>query len=289
MYPPAGRPSPAASVVIPAYRSEATIERSVRSALGQGSDVEVIVTDDGSTDRTADILRELAADDRVRTVRHETNRGLSAARNSAIEAAHAPHIVFLDADDELLPGAVKTLIAGFAPEVGIVCGRVDVRGDERPRRWPPDTFAQAYVEVDDLLRKNWLAVTGTAIRTDLVRDLGGFAPYLVQTQDYDLWLRAAARMRIRMLDDVVAVLYRDRPSLSSDLKAALLDRLVLLERLAQDVAPPGAVWAARARTAADLAHVTAGLERVRWRARSHRWAARAARDRPEQPAGSVRR
>ena len=89
------------SVVIPAYNAAAFVERAIKSVLRQTMvDLEVIVIDDGSTDNTAEIAARVAnADDRVRLVRLPENRGVSAARNAALDQAKGEWVAVLDADD----------------------------------------------------------------------------------------------------------------------------------------------------------------------------------------------
>ena len=93
------------SVVIPLYNKEASIAQSLRSVLSQShDDFEVVVVDDGSTDRSVSIV-ESVHDSRVRLFRQE-NGGPSKARNTGVNNAIGEWIMFLDADDELLPGAI---------------------------------------------------------------------------------------------------------------------------------------------------------------------------------------
>jgi len=101
------------SVIIPALNAAAFIGSAIRSALAQSlSDLEVIVVDDGSTDATAAIVQGFAAQDaRVRLIRHESPRGVSAARNTAIRAATGDWIALLDADDEFTPIRLERLVA----------------------------------------------------------------------------------------------------------------------------------------------------------------------------------
>ena len=100
------------SVIMPAYNSEKYIERSIKSVLSQThSALELIVVDDGSTDRTPAILRRLASgDSRLRVVRTE-NHGPALARNVALEqvSEDADFVTFIDADDELLPEMGKDI------------------------------------------------------------------------------------------------------------------------------------------------------------------------------------
>ena len=95
------------SVVIPFYNKEQIIERCLHSVLSQDyCDFEVVVVNDGSTDRSAGIVKGFV-DSRIRLIEQE-NGGPSKARNTGVKNAKGGWIVFLDADDEFLPGALKT-------------------------------------------------------------------------------------------------------------------------------------------------------------------------------------
>jgi succinoglycan biosynthesis protein ExoU len=100
------------AVIIAAKNAEATIGRAVRSALADPTVGEVVVVDDGSTDRTAAVARR--ADDgsgRLQVLHLPRNLGPSVARNRAIHASSAPYITVLDADDYCLPGRMAKLMA----------------------------------------------------------------------------------------------------------------------------------------------------------------------------------
>jgi succinoglycan biosynthesis protein ExoO len=101
------------SVIIPARNAAAFIGGAIRSALAQSlSDLEVVVVDDGSADETAAIVQGFGAEDsRVRLIRHQTPRGVSAARNTAIRAATGDWIALLDADDTFAPSRLERLVA----------------------------------------------------------------------------------------------------------------------------------------------------------------------------------
>ncbi len=94
------------SIVIPAFNREKEILRAVKSCLLQDFQAfEVVVVDDGSTDQTAAVVNSLQ-DPRVRLMRHASNRGGCPARNTGVQGAAGEWIVFLDSDDELLPGCL---------------------------------------------------------------------------------------------------------------------------------------------------------------------------------------
>lgn len=101
---------PKVTVIMPAYNAQEYIEGSVKSVLGQSAgNLELVVVNDGSSDKTAEILARLAAvDSRLRPITVE-NGGPARARNIALEetSADTDYIMFLDADDELLPDAIE--------------------------------------------------------------------------------------------------------------------------------------------------------------------------------------
>ncbi|HZB89950.1 MAG TPA: glycosyltransferase family 2 protein, partial [Stellaceae bacterium] len=104
---------PLVSVVIPAYNRAAFLRRAIDSVLRQSfGDFEIIVVDDGSTDGTDAAVAE-HADRRLRLLRHETNRGAAAARNTGIRAASGRLIAFLDSDDEWLPEKLARQVAAM--------------------------------------------------------------------------------------------------------------------------------------------------------------------------------
>ena len=96
------------SIIIPAYNSVTTIERSIRSLLLQSyKQMEIIVVDDFSTDGTPAAVKKLASEDsRIRYIRHMENQGCYAARNTGIRAGSGKYIAFQDADDISLPGRI---------------------------------------------------------------------------------------------------------------------------------------------------------------------------------------
>ena len=111
---------PLISVIIPLYNKEAIIERSVQSVLSQSfKDFELIVVDDGSTDNSAKIVENIQ-DERIRLF-YQENGGPSKARNTGINYAQGEWVLFLDADDELLPNALDKLY-----EVGSNFSHIDI-------------------------------------------------------------------------------------------------------------------------------------------------------------------
>ena len=108
--------NPRVSIIMPAYNAEHSIGTAIQSALAQTeASLEVVVVDDGSRDGTSTAaLAAAQGDRRLVLVRHERNRGVSAARNTAIELARGEWIAVLDADDTFLPMRLEMLLAAGA-------------------------------------------------------------------------------------------------------------------------------------------------------------------------------
>lgn len=103
--------TPFVSIVIPTYNRARFLGRLVRSVLNQTyKNFEVIVADDASTDDTAEIIKTFK-DDRIRYIRHESNAGAAAARNTGIKASRGEYVAFQDSDDEWLPEKLEKQMA----------------------------------------------------------------------------------------------------------------------------------------------------------------------------------
>jgi len=103
--------SPKISVIIPCYNSEEFLEKAVESVFNQTlQEIEIILVDDGSSDKTPTLLQQYKmADNRVEVITHPKNLGLGAARNSGIDVAKGKYLFFLDSDDYIHPNSFEVL------------------------------------------------------------------------------------------------------------------------------------------------------------------------------------
>ena len=133
-------PTPWLSVLVPAYNAAAYLGECVESVLAQGvPGVEVVVVDDCSNDGSAQVLVQLAArwPDALQVRRHGDNQGLSAARNTLLEAARGEYLWFLDADDKLLAGSLAELdriVLSASPDL-VLCDFEVLRACRKPKHW----------------------------------------------------------------------------------------------------------------------------------------------------------
>ena len=224
--------APDVSVVVPTKDRWALLSRNaLRSALGQRSvELEVIVVDDGSRDETPERLAELAtADRRVRVVRHDHPRGVSAARNAGIEAARAPWVAFLDDDDVWSPRKLEAQLAaaGRAGAAWAYAGAIAVDETGGPLY---EYYFPEPVQVARQLLASAVVPAGASnvvVRTDLVRRLGGFDEAFLHLEDWDLWIRLAESGDSAAVREVlVAVLFHSQNKHAVSDQAEELDRLI---------------------------------------------------------------
>ena len=235
--------SPAVSVIMPAYNVAPYVEAAIRSVQAQTFvDFELLVVDDGSTDTSAAIVERLAVQDaRIRLIRQE-NRGLAAARNTALRHARGRLMALLDSDDLWEPRFLEaqTAILADRPDVDIVTGNGWTLGsheDGLPARpWPDPRPAP---DLWTILGDEFSVFIMAVFRRRVYDTIGGFDEMLRTNEDFDFWLRAAiagftfarndeplghyrrrddslSASQVRMLRGALRVYYKHRPSLSKD-------------------------------------------------------------------------
>jgi glycosyltransferase involved in cell wall biosynthesis len=194
--------NPLVSVVTATYNAAAYVPLAVRSALAQTyAPIEVHVVDDGSTDETAEVLREFSNDGRV-TVHRQANLGQAAAKNRGIRESRGALVAFLDADDlwhrDKLERQVPTLLA--SPRAGVLYSDFDCI-DEHGREIPPPPRAPYGGRITDrLFIDNFVNFNTTLVKRECFERMGLFDETLPMGIDWDLWLRISTRYEFIYLD-----------------------------------------------------------------------------------------
>jgi teichuronic acid biosynthesis glycosyltransferase TuaG len=226
---------PVVSAVMAARNAESTIAAAIRSVLDQDFDqFELLVVDDGSTDRTAAVAASFR-DPRI-AVHRIRAAGRGAARNEALRHARGRYLAITDADDLSLPRR-------FDVEVRELDRRVDLHaiGAQMARfgSWGGPTVELRYpvepaAAAERLARHRMpLAHAATMFRTDTVRALGGYDTECVRCQDFELLLRMPP-LSVGGVDDVLVHYRSERsPRLSYAVENALYGRLAVARATAK--------------------------------------------------------
>lgn len=204
------------SVVIPLYNKEDTIVRSINSVLNQTvHDFEIIVVNDGSTDKGPDIVAAIN-DSRIRLI-HQDNQGVSAARNRAIAETKHELIAFLDADDEWLPTFLATInrLVTLWPDCGLYATSYFYK---------TPTFIQQLASIKGIpdnfegILENYffiacqgappICTSATCVKKNKVIEIGGFPAGIGLGEDLLTWARIALTSQIAFSKQPLAIYYR---------------------------------------------------------------------------------
>lgn len=180
------------SVIVPAYNSAATIRQTLDSVLGQTRQPdEVLVVDDGSTDETGDIVASMGRP--VRYLRQE-NGGASSARNLGILHSTGDCLLFLDADDALMPTAIQKLAGALEqdePYGAAYCGWITTDRPDHVTMQSPLDRPSGHIW-RDICTEHLCTVENVMVRRSVIAKSGLFDVNLRTFEDYDFWIRVAA-------------------------------------------------------------------------------------------------
>jgi glycosyltransferase involved in cell wall biosynthesis len=191
---------PLISVIMPCYNAQAYLREAVDCVLGQTyGRTELVVVDDGSTDRSKEILAGYG--DRIVTL-EQRNCGPYAARNAGLGIAKGEFVAFLDADDYWRTDFLEKLYQALDASAAVLayCGWQNVGATDRSNEpyTPPDYEAGNKLEAFLQGASPW-PIHAALIRRSVIEGVGAFDESLPSCMDYDLWLRlAAARPTVRV-------------------------------------------------------------------------------------------
>jgi glycosyltransferase involved in cell wall biosynthesis len=201
------------SVIIPTHDRPDLLVQAVESARAAGTNVEVIVVDDASTDGTAAVCRDLKA---IKYIRLERNQGVAGARNVGILESTGRYVAFLDDDDRRSPGSLDTQAAllDSNPEAGFVCGAMIMADQEYqptgevflPRHHGGDVFWEL-LELDFPVMP-----LSTLIRKDCFLRVGLLNPRLGGIDDWDIFTRIAEVYPALVIEEPMGVYRQPTPS-----------------------------------------------------------------------------
>lgn len=200
---------PLVSVIVPTYKRPGMLEEAVKSVLAQEfRDFELIVVDDGSGDRTGEVMKKYSG--RVRYYAKE-NGGVASARNYGLRKARGELIAWLDDDDLFLPGKLAHQVRYFQkhPRTGLVYTghmMLDTLGTQKKQTfYIPPAFRDCRSIREALIRQCFFANSTVMMKRECFEKTGLFNEKLTHTVDYDMWLRTAAYYSFGCVPRVLAV------------------------------------------------------------------------------------
>jgi len=233
------RPETAApffSVIMPVYNRERYVREAIESVLAQDEgDFELIVVDDGSTDRSVEVIHAIH-DPRIRLL-HNDHGGGASARNRGLADARGQFVVWVDSDDRQARGALSEIRRSIVanPDADVFYGDLEIFDDQSSngqtlRTHYPDYQGQSLLPL--LIQGNCLPNPGTAVRRSLYETYGGYDLAFTRCHDYQIWTRLADSASFKKVDAILCHWRQHGESLSSA-KTKAFEAKVILDAFAR--------------------------------------------------------
>ncbi|MBL8583581.1 MAG: glycosyltransferase family 2 protein [Rhizobiaceae bacterium] len=225
---------PKITVVTPSYNRRHAVLRAIASVQAQTADeFEHIVVDDGSTDGTAEAVRQVG-DPRLRLVVLPSRQGANAARNAGVEAASSPLIGFLDSDDVYLPHRLRSVLHRFDadPTLNLLISSFETtRGSKRSRSVNREGFVDgATLESALVMQVIYIAGSAITVRRDVLAAAGGFDPEVPRLQDREVLLRLARRTGAQLSAEIDWLKHTSTDSISGHPEGYIQAYALLMEK-----------------------------------------------------------
>ena len=226
------------TVVIPVYNAEQYIEETIHSVLTQTyRDFEVVIVNDGSTDRTREIIDEIAqSDERIRII-NKPNTGVCETRNKGADEAKANYLCFLDADDIFLPTNLEMKVAFLEqnPDIGLVHADVALI-DEHSNKINQILSGKSGDILDDLLLWNGTCIPAPSsimVRREVFEKVGKWDASFSTAADQDFFFRVAAHYKIGRIPEVLTQYRIHMSGMSRNIEVMEKDHIGVYKKAAQ--------------------------------------------------------
>lgn len=224
---------PLVSIVIPTYNHAPMLQRALATVVEQTyQNWNAIVVNNFSTDNTLEVVAAFN-DPRIQCVNFRNHGVIGASRNEGIALATGKYVAFLDSDDTWFPTKLEKCVEILESGSDLVCHAeywIDESGKSRLVAYGP---SEAATHHNLIYKGNRISTSATVVRTALLKEVHGFdvAPELISTEDYDLWIRLAAKSdKFAFLSEPLGEYHRHDNNVSANIEKHLAAELALLEK-----------------------------------------------------------
>lgn len=225
--------SPLVSIVIPTYNHASMLQRALATVVEQTyQNWNAIVVNNFSTDNTLEVVAAFN-DPRIQCVNFRNNGVIGASRNEGIALATGTYVAFLDSDDTWFPTKLEKCVELLESGSDLVCHAeywIDESGKSRLVTYGP---SQAATHHNLIYKGNRISTSATVVRAALLKEVRGFdvAPELISTEDYDLWIRLAAKSdKFAFISEPLGEYHRHDNNVSANIEKHLAAELALLAK-----------------------------------------------------------
>jgi glycosyltransferase involved in cell wall biosynthesis len=225
--------SPLVSIVIPTYNHAPMLQRALATVVEQTyQNWNAIVVNNFSTDNTLEVVAAFN-DPRIQCVNFRNNGVIGASRNEGIALATGKYVAFLDSDDTWFPTKLEKCVEILESGSDLVCHAeywIDESGKSRLVAYGP---SQAATHHNLIYKGNRISTSATVVRAALLKEVHGFdvAPEFISTEDYDLWIRLAAKSdKFAFISEPLGEYHRHDNNVSANIEKHLAAELALLAK-----------------------------------------------------------
>ena len=225
--------SPLVSIVIPTYNHAPMLQRALATVVEQTfQNWNAIVVNNFSTDNTLEVVTAFN-DPRIQCVNFRNNGVIGASRNEGISLATGKYVAFLDSDDTWFPTKLEQCVEILESGSDLVCHAeywIDESGKSRLVAYGP---SEAATHHNLIYNGNRISTSATVVRTALLKEVHGFdvSPELISTEDYDLWIRLAAKSdKFAFISEPLGEYHRHDNNVSANIEKHLAAELALLAK-----------------------------------------------------------
>jgi len=223
------------SVIIPLYNGEMHIVETINSVLKQSlPDVEIIVVDDGSSDRGVELIQKISGE--VHIINQE-NLGAATARNRGVKEATKRWIAFLDADDIWHPDKLKEQLAAYGQLEWSYTDTVFTGGVNDSELDSRYTTKHSGNVLEELVKGNFISTSTVLITRHSFLSLGGFDESLRSIEDWELWIRMAAQHKIGYLNKPMTQYRIHGESVSRNARKTLPNHIRVIDKIFEKNGP----------------------------------------------------
>ena len=224
---------PLVSIVIPTYNHAPMLQRALATVVEQTyQNWNAIVVNNFSTDNTLEVVAAFN-DSRIQCVNFRNHGVIGASRNEGIALATGQYLAFLDSDDTWFPTKLEKcveILESGSDLVGHAEYWIDESGKSRLVAYGP---SEAATHHNLIYKGNRISTSATVVRTALLKEVHGFdvAPELISTEDYDLWIRLAAKSdKFAFISEPLGEYHRHDNNVSANIEKHLAAELAILEK-----------------------------------------------------------
>ena len=225
--------SPLVSIVIPTYNHAHMLQRALATVVEQTyQNWNAIIVNNFSTDNTLEVVAAFN-DPRILCVNFRNQGVIGASRNEGIALATGEYVAFLDSDDTWFPTKIEKCVASLEHGADLVCHAefwIDESGKSRLVAYGP---SEAATHHNLIYKGNRISTSATVVRTALLKEVHGFdvAPELISTEDYDLWIRLAAKSdKFAFISEPLGEYHRHDNNVSANIEKHLAAEFALLAK-----------------------------------------------------------